>query len=425
MDLTINKSTLNGTVDIPGSKSHTIRAVAIASLADGESHIKGPLDSSDAQAAVDTYRALGAKIDQREDGWHITGTNGQLTAPSETIDVGNSGTTIRIAMGSCALIPEGTVTLTGDEQIQQRPAQPLADALNDLGATITNPNGTGCPPFTIQGKVRGGETTIECKTSQYLTSLLMACPLAESDTHIIVPLLNEAPYIGITLDWLKRQGIQIEYAEDYSEFNIPGGQTYTPVNRHIPADFSSATFFLAAGALPGNSITSAGLDYSDTQGDKAVVGYLRSLGANVAISESSIHVSANTLTGCEIDMNATPDALPMMTVLACFAQGETRLVNCPQARMKETDRIAVMAKELKKLGANIEELDDGLIISQSTLSSTSVEGQGDHRIIMSLAIAGTQIEGGITIEGADAMAVTYPTFAKDLASIGGNVDISK
>lgn len=423
MDLSTQKSALNGTVNIPGSKSHTIRAVAIASLADGISHIQGPLDSSDTQAAVDTYRALGATIDQREDGWHVTGTNGKLTAPSETIDVGNSGTTIRICMGSCALISEGTVTLTGDEQIQRRPAQPLAQALNDLGATVTDLNGTGCPPFSIQGRIQGGETTIECKTSQYLSSLLMCCPLADNDTLIKVPLLNEAPYVGITLDWLQRQGIKIDYAEDYSEFHIPGGQSYLPVNRHIPADFSSATFFLAAGALPGNAVTSHGLDYFDTQGDKAVVKYLQALGADITVHETSIDVSANTLIGCEIDMNATPDALPMMAVLGCFAQGETRLVNVPQARMKETDRIAVMAQELSKLGADIEELPDGLIIRQSDLKSGTVQGHGDHRVIMSLAIAGTQIEGGVHIEGADAMSVTYPTFAQDLQSIGGDVEI--
>lgn len=423
MNLYTRHSTLSGTVHIPGSKSHTIRAVAVAALADGQSHIKAPLDSSDAQASVDTYRALGAVIDQRDDGWHVTGTAGKLTAPSETIDVGNSGTTVNIAMGSCALIPEGKVVLTGDEQIQVRPAKPLAQALNDLGATVIDLNGTGCPPYSIQGRIRGGETTIECKTSQYLSSLLMCCPLADNDTHIIVPLLHEAPYVGITLDWLDKQGIRLDFAADYSEFTIPGNQSYAPVNRHIPADFSSATFFLAAGALPGNDVVSAGLDYTDTQGDKAVVEYLKALGAHVTVDAQSVRVTTHDLAGCEIDLNATPDALPMMAVLACFAKGETRLVNVPQARLKETDRIAVMAQELKKLGADIEERPDGLVIRESKLHGATVSGHGDHRVIMSLAIAGTQLRDGVTIQGADAIAVTYPTFADDLKSIGGHVEI--
>lgn len=428
MDLITQQSALNGSVNIPGSKSHTIRAVAIASLANGDSHIRGPLDSSDTQSAVECYRALGAQIDQRQDGWHVKGTNGQLTPPDHTIDVDNSGTTIRIAIGSCALMTQGEVTLTGDEQIQRRPAGPLAQSLNDLGATITDINNTGCPPFSVKGPIQGGETTIECKTSQYLSSLLMCCPLIKGNdqTIIYVPLLNEKPYVEITLDWLSRQGIKVFYEfGETSTFIIPPNQSYTPVNRHIPADFSSATFFLAAGALPGNDIKCNGLDFSDTQGDKLVIDYLANLQANFPnrTNDDYSRVSGGALQGCEIDMNATPDALPMMAVLACFVSGETRLINVPQARMKETDRIAVMAQELTKLGADIEELPDGLIIRQSQLKSGTVQGHGDHRVIMSLAIAGTQIQGGVHIQGADAMSVTYPTFAQDLQSIGGQVTI--
>ena len=215
----------------------------------------------------------------------------------------------------------------------------------------------------------------------------------------------------------------MDFKDDYSEFVVPGQQCYSPVNRRIPADFSSATFFLAAGALQGNSVVSIGLDMDDTQGDKAVVEYLRTMGANISVEEDRVTVDSSELRGCELDMNATPDALPMMAVLACFAEGETRLVNVPQARMKETDRIAVMKKELSKLGADIEELPDGLIIRESTLKGAPVEGHGDHRVIMSLAIAGSAIEGDTIIHGADAMAVTYPGFADDLSALGGNLDL--
>jgi 3-phosphoshikimate 1-carboxyvinyltransferase len=423
MDLHVQKSTLNGSVAIPGSKSHTIRAVAIASLAEGTSRIEGALQSSDAEAAIETYSSLGAKIDGTGTSWTVEGTGGILKAAKDTIDVGNSGTTIRLAMGSCALLHQGSVILTGDEQIQRRPAEPLAQSLNDLGATVSDLNGTGCPPFSVQGRIRGGETSIEAKTSQYLSSLLMCTPLAEKETIIKVPLLNEAPYVGITLNWLDRQGIKVQFKEDYSEFIVPGQQTYSPVKRRIPADFSSATFFLAAGALPGNSIESIGLDMDDTQGDKAVVQYLEAMGATITIEDDRITVDSATLQGCELDMNATPDALPMMAALACFAEGETRLVNVPQARIKETDRIAVMHEELTKLGADTEELPDGLIIRESKLTGSSVDGHGDHRVIMSLAIAGSAIEGDTIIRGADAMAVTYPEFANDLHMLGGNIDM--
>lgn len=421
MKLICKPSQLKGTVEIPGSKSHTIRAVAIAALASGTSTIHQPLESNDTLAAVDAYSALGARVTREPGHWRIVGTGGRLNAPKETIDVGNSGTTLRIAMGSCALLPEGKARLTGDEQIQRRPVGPLAVALTDLGAQAESLNGNGCAPYEISGRLRGGETSIEAITSQYLSSLLMATPLADGDSVIRVPVLNEKPYVTITLDWLERQGITIEY-DTYDVFKVPGGQQFNPVDRRIPGDFSSATFFLAAGALGDNAIISRGLDINDTQGDRAVIDYLREMGADIDIQEDAIAVSPGNLTGCEIDMNATPDALPMMAVLACFAQGTTRLVNVPQARMKETDRIAVMKQELDRLGARVEELEEGLVIQQSDLQGTTVDGRGDHRVVMSLAIAGTMASGDTTIEGAEAAAVTYPGFADALTALGGRID---
>ena len=419
MKLKCTQSRLSGTVEIPGSKSHTIRAVAIAALADGESFVREPLVSADLRATTGAYSALGATITEAPGLWRIQGTGGKLHASTDTIDVANSGTTLRVAMGSCALLRQGKVVLTGDEQIQRRPAGPLAQSLTDLGAHVVSRRGNGNPPFEVTGTLRGGETSIEAVTSQYLSSLLMCTPLAPEDSVIHVPLLNERPYVGITLDWLARHGIQIEHNDDLSEFRVPGGQAYSTVDRRIPGDFSSATFFLCAGALGENDIVCRGLDYSDTQGDKAVVEYLRALGADVSVGEEEIHVKPKALSGCELDLNATPDALPMMAVLGCFARGETRLVNVPQARMKETDRIAVMREELQKLGADVEELEDGLIIHESKLHGAIVDGHGDHRVIMALAIAGTHIEGDTTIEGAEAMDITYPGFADALSSLGG------
>ena len=423
MKLICKPSQLKGTVEIPGSKSHTIRAVAIASLASGTSSIHQPLESNDTLAAIDAYAALGARITREPGQWRIVGTGGRLNAPQETIDVGNSGTTLRIAMGSCALLTDGKARLTGDDQIQRRPVGPLAVALTDLGAHAESLNGNGCAPYEMAGRLRGGETSIEAITSQYLSSLLMATPLADGDSVIRVPVLNEKPYVTITLDWLERQGITIDY-DTYDEFKVSGGQQYLPVDRRIPGDFSSATFFLAAGALGDNAVTSRGLDINDTQGDRAVVDYLRQMGADVAIEADAIAISPGTLTGCEIDMNATPDALPMMAVLACFAEGTTRLINVPQARMKETDRIAVMKQELDRLGAQVEELEDGLVIQQSDLQGTTVDGHGDHRVVMSLAIAGTMATGDTIIEGAEAAAVTYPDFADDLTALGGRVELT-
>jgi 3-phosphoshikimate 1-carboxyvinyltransferase len=422
MDLICERSVLRGTVEVPGSKSHTIRAVAIASLAGGESCIRAPLDSEDGRAAVAAYRALGAEIHAQPDVWRVAGVAGDPRTPQDVIDVANSGTTMNVALGSCALLRAGTAVLTGDGQVRRRPSGPLSASLNDLGATVHSTRDNGCPPFVARGRLRGGETVLEAVSSQYLTSLLINAPLGDGDSHIRVPVLHEQPYAEMTLDWVRRQGVTV-HNDGLREFHVPGAQRYAPFDRRIPGDFSSATFFLAAGALGGNHVACRGLDVNDTQGDRAVVDYLRALGAGVAVEADSIRVQAGNLLGAEIDLNATPDALPMMAVLACFAKGRTRLVNVPQARIKETDRLAAMRQELERLGAKVEELEDGLVIEPSALHGGDVDGHGDHRIIMALAIAATAIAGPTRIHGCEAIAVTFPTFVETLTALGGHVRI--
>ena len=423
MDFIVEKAALTGAVRIPGSKSHTIRAVAIAALAGGASRIVSPLDSADAHAARRIYRQFGACIEELDGEWRVQGLGGSPGTPEDVLDVRNSGTTMRIALGSAALMRgSGLAILTGDEQVRRRPCGPLAEALNALGAHVESSVGRGTPPFVVRGGLRGGETTLEAVTSQYVSSLLVNAPLADGDTALHVPLLNEKPYVIMTLDWLVRQGVRVDHDEALSEFRIPGGQSYQVVDRAIPADFSSATFFLAAGALPGNRISCLGLDMTDTQGDKAVVDYLRAMDAQVEVDGDSVTVTGGFLKGCEIDMNATPDALPMMAVLACFAEGTTRLVNVPQARLKETDRIHVMRVELEKMGGRLAELPDGLIIEHSPLRAAAVEGHGDHRVIMALSIAATQVAGRTTVHGADAVDVTYPGFEEAVRQLGGALD---
>jgi len=235
-----------------------------------------------------------------------------------------------------------------------------------------------------------------------------------------VPLLYEQPYVEMTLDWLARQGIKLE-RDEFREFRIPGGQSYRPFRGRIPADFSSATFFLCAGALGDNEVNVAGLDMNDAQGDKAVVDYLRQLGAQVEVLPDAIRVKPGKLKGCRLDLNATPDALPMMAVVACFAAGTTTLANVPQARIKETDRITTMRQELMKLGAKVTELPGGLVIEQSELTGSEVNGHGDHRIVMALAVAGSAIKGETTIQTAEAAAVTFPTFVDCMRKLGAEI----
>ena len=421
MQFICRQSTLTGSVAIPGSKSHTIRAVLLASLADGESTLIGPLTSKDPEAAIHVYQQLGAEFEINPVIWKIRGNGGQIRKPTETLDVLNSGTTLRIALGSCALIPNGEVRITGDTQIQKRPCLPLVQSLNDLGANITSLDRNGCAPFSVQGQLKGGFTSIEAKTSQYVTSLLLCCPLAPNDSTIDVPLLYEKPYVQMTLDWLKLQGINVEY-QDFKQFHIPGNQSFKPFSRRIPADFSSATFFLVAGALGDNVITCTGLDMNDSQSDKAVIDFLRDMGADIEIDGDEVTVKSNGLRGIDIDLNDCPDALPMMAVAGCFAEGVTRLLNVPQARIKETDRISVMCCELRKLGARIDELRDGLIIQKSHMHAAEVSGQGDHRVVMALTIAGLLVPGETRIHTAEAASITFPMFYSYLRELGGCIE---
>jgi len=418
VNLQVERSALGGSVRIPGSKSHTIRALAIATLAEGTSHIYEPLDSLDTQACVRVCRGLGARIRLGDD-WLVEGTGGRPACPAEVLDVGNSGTTLYVTLGMAAL-GEGWSVFTGDEQIRSRPAGPLLAALSGLGAEAWSTRGNGCAPLLVRGPLRGGKVAIECPTSQFLTSLLVCSPLAQGDTEIEVLKLNEQPYVEMTLGWLEGQGIRCE-REGWERFRVAGGQAYRAFKRRVPADFSSATFFLCAAAVTGSELTLLGLERDDTQGDKAVLDMLAAMGAEVAWVEGGVRVRGKGLEGLELDLNATPDALPAMAVAACFARGETRLVNVPQARIKETDRIGVMREELTKMGARVEELPDGLVIQGGTLDGAVVDGHRDHRVVMALAVAGLGASGRTEVTTAEAAAVTCPSFVDLMRSAGGRM----
>lgn len=421
MLLRVNKSKLNGRIRIPGSKSHTIRALFISSLAGGKSEITSPLISNDALSAVEVCRALGAHIDASQDKFIVQGFNGMPRTPDDVINVGNSGTTLRFGVMTAAL-GEGCSVFTGDYQIRRRPMGPLIEAVNDLGANAFSTRGNGAAPVVVRGRAKGGKTELDAVTSQYLSSLLINSPLLEKDTEITVTRLNEVPYVEMTLWWLDKQGIIYEN-NGFKSLFIKGGQKYRPFNMAIPGDFSSATFFMVLAAISGGEFALENLDMSDPQGDKLVLSILESMGARVSIQEDIIKIKGDGLAGREIDMNSIPDALPAMAVAGCFAEGETRLVNVPQARLKETDRIRVMFEELGKMGADIQELPDGLVIRQSKLKGCAVKGHDDHRIVMALAVAGLNIEEETVIDTAEAMNVTFPEFVQLVKSCGGEIEL--
>jgi 3-phosphoshikimate 1-carboxyvinyltransferase len=431
-----------GTVRIPASKSHTIRRLLIASLGDGVSEIDYPLDSLDARSCAAACRALGAVIEEHWAGdpscpnpadgegkklvrWIVKGGAFQRRGGngSISIDVGNSGTTLFLFLAAAALgsVP---VRFDGDGQIRRRGAGPLLEALSALGAQVEAAPG-GCVPALVRGPWKGGRVSIPCPTSQYLSALLLAAPLAPAGTltGIDVPLLNEKPYIGMTLAYLDAQGIPYEKKEDLSWFRVPGGASYRPVKGPVPGDFSSAAFPAAAAAIGGGPLTLLGLDPGDTQGDKAFFDFLAKMGCQVSWNPSvpALTVSRNgTLRGGEFDLNSTPDMLPACAAVAAFAQGDTSLVNAAHARIKETDRIAVMAAELGKLGVKVTQRPDGLVIHGGAAGPPrggNVEGHGDHRIVMALAAAALGAAGPVEIRGAESAAVTYPGFLELIGAL--------
>lgn len=417
MKINSSRASLHGEINIPGSKSHTIRAVAIATMAEGTSVLREALDSADTRSSLEAAKVFGAKVQTLGNDITITGIGKKPIPANSFIDVGNSGTSLRIFTALASLY-KTPVKFDGDNSIRQRLMTNLFNALEKIGAKADSPN-QKCP-FIITGPITGGKTVVNGLSSQFVTALLFAAPLAKNDTEIEVVNLHERPYVKITLDWLDKQGIQYEN-KGLEWYRIKGGQSYKAFNERIAADFSSATFALAAAAVTKSELKILGLDFNDQQGDKQVFEYLQRMGMKIDKKPDGVIVKGGKLQGIEIDMNDTPDALPAMAVVGCFAEGTTKLLNVAQARLKECDRIAAITNELRKMGATIEELSDGLIIHQSKLIGAQVHGYDDHRMVMSLAIAGMASEGNTIIDTAEAVSVTYPTFFNDFNALGAKI----
>ncbi len=420
MEISVKKSKISGQVEIPGSKSHTIRAVLIASLANGTSTIKMPLVSEDTLSCLSAASVLGAWIKRGDDSiWRISGTGGRLLQPARTINMGNSGTGLRL-FTSLAATAGFKVSFDGDDSLRTREMASLLEALEAMGAKTESANGK-CP-LSVTGPIDGKDILVDGKTSQYLSSLLLIAPLLKNDTTIHVSKLNEQPYVLLTIDWLDREGIRYEMDKNMIRFKVFGGQKYVPFSTRIPVDFSTASFPLLAAAVTGGEVKIPNLDFNDPQGDKVVFDYFIQMGVKVATDNHVTTIRGpKRLKAFDLDLNATPDALPVLAVAAACADGVSYLRNVPQARIKETDRIACMSSELRKMGVIIEELSDGMVITGGKLKGSSdLESFKDHRIAMALSIAGLAADGETIVRDSECAAVTYPSFVEDFKRIGAN-----
>lgn len=391
---------------MPSSKSHSMRALLFEALATGPCTIHNLLKSSDTIAMKAALQLM-----------H---TDGRLHAPTDVIDCKNSGIALRFLGALCALFPEYSV-LTGDASIRTlRPARPLLEGLSQGGCFAKSCLGNDKAPLIIAGPFSGGRIEIDGSDSQPVSALLILATQAQNDTELIVRDPGEKPWIDLTLSWFQRLGLQV-VAQDYKRYLIPGRQVVAPFTYTVPADFSSAAFYLAAALITQSEIRLRHLDFSDAQGDKIVFALAERMGARLIYESESVRILPSELVGTEIDCDACIDAVCILSVLACFASTPTRLGNAAIARQKESDRLHAMATELGKMGARIEEGPDFLLIHPATLHGAKVSSHKDHRVAMSLAVAAMAATGPTQVDDVACIGKTFPDFATHFSALGAQL----
>lgn len=393
----INKSHINGKVHIPPSKSCTHRALICSFLA-GAGNVEPVIDSKDMQATVGAIKAL-------KDGKSV-------------IDCIESGSTLRFMLPvACAL--GRNVTFIGSGKLPQRP---IGEYLRLFSQHNIKCETEGGLPLKVSGKLSPGRYELAGNiSSQYITGLLLALPILDGDSEIVLTTpLESKPYVDMTVKVMADYGVCVD--ETTNGYYIKGNQHYTVRDYTVEGDWSQAAFFMVAGALFGN-VTLSGLDINSTQGDKQIVDILKRFGASISIDGNTVCVHKSLLNGIEIEAKDIPDMVPSLAVAGVYASGETVIKGAERLRLKESDRIESVVYNLKQLGADITATDDGMIIRQSRLHSADLKGYNDHRIVMSMTVACTGIDGECIIDDAESISKSYPAFFDDYNSIGGKVNV--
>ena len=401
---------LKATVTVPGSKSYTNRALLIAGLTDGECRLEKPLVSDDTKYMIQALKAFGVPVREEEGAFIVSGKGGKLCAPDNDIFIGNAGTAMRFLTTFSTLAP-GKVRLDGDERMHERPLADLLDCLTQMGIHAVSVNDNGCPPIDIKGgEVPGGDVQLAGdKSSQYLTSILLSAPYFKNDTcvHIQGDLTSKS-YADITLDIMKTFGVHVEN-KSYQHFKVKAGDHYKAQTYQVESDWSSASYFLAAAAVTGGEVTLNGINPQSVQGDMQFTSALEKMGCYVDKKANSLHIKGNPLKGITINMNNMPDAVQTLAVTALFAEGETVIQGISNLRIKETDRISALTKELTRLGAEVEAGEDHLIVRPGVYSGAEIETYNDHRMAMSFAVAGLKIPG-VRIKNPSCVDKSFPDF---------------
>ena len=415
MNATIIPSLPEGEISAIASKSDAHRVLICAALSKTPCELILSTSSEDIEATARCMRALGAKIEKSEKGLRVI--PGEIPQAAQ-LDCGESGSTLRFLLPVAAALCE-SAEFCGRGRLPERPIGELMQAMQAGGVEFSAPK----LPLVTRGRLQSGVFSLPGNiSSQYVTGLLLALPLLEGNSEIVLTTaLESAAYVDITLHALERFGIEIE--KTGRGYFVRGGQSYkAPSEVKIDGDWSNAAFFLVAGAI-GKSITVTGLDMNSPQGDKKICDILRTFGANVEIEGDKVSVSPAKLTAQTVDMTEIPDMLPSLAVLAANAQGESVFTGAARLRIKESDRLKTVCEMINSLGGICRETEDGIIVTGHPLSGGTVSGSGDHRIVMAAAIAAAVCDSAVIISGAEAVDKSYPTFFKDFARLGGEASV--
>ncbi|MBN1188914.1 MAG: 3-phosphoshikimate 1-carboxyvinyltransferase [Dehalococcoidales bacterium] len=417
MRILVKKSRVEGRVRVPSSKSYTLRALMCAAMAEGKSKLLNPLSSDDTDAALRVLNKIGVAVGVRKDYWLVNG--GTFKQPYEDLFCGDSAATLRFMSAICTTLP-GKFKLTAGESLSKRPVDDLVEALIMWGASISC-KGTVAPVMINGDGLRGGRTELPGDiSSQYISALLLAAPRAEKACTIwLTTPLESRPYIEMTLECLRKFGIDIRHTSEMMEFEcFP--QKFIPTDYPVEGDWSSASYLLGLGAVAGE-IEAGNLKLSSLQGDKNIMVLLKAMGASIESGGDLLCVRSGSLAPLAANLSDCIDLLPTMAVLAALAPGKSSFSGIKRARLKESNRIAAVKEGLEKSGIEVEEEEDRIIINGGKPHSAVIDTKNDHRIAMAFSLMGAAA-GGITIEGAECVSKTYPEFWKVLRGLGVKID---
>jgi len=421
MKCKVEKSKISGQIVCPPNKSYSHRAIFLASLAGKNSSVENVLLSADTKATIETCEKFGAEIEQ-ENSSIIVKNPIKIGTKVPEINTENSGTTMRIASGIASLFSD-EITLTGDASLQKRPMQPLLDALSSIGAQCSSTDGK--PPIKIKGKIKGGEVKIPGNfSSQFISALLISAPLTENGINLTIEgNLVSKPYLDATISTMRKFGVTVQTLIPYKRYNI-SPQIYKECTFTVPIDFSSLALLLSANVLNGEDITIKGNIGNLPQGDEVFIDFLEQLGVQVTMDDEQIKIKTpDKLKGGKFDLSNSPDLLPPLAILALKSSSPIEIFNVKHARLKETDRIAIVSRELVKLGIKVQEKEDGLILeSTENISGAELNSEEDHRLFMAFCIAGMYV-GNCTVTNPESVQVSYPNFVEEMNRMGANLEI--